>query len=133
MDFLLLFSESPNSFDLKDRLEEVWGLREGFPLKPDPTSLMSILEAHGVTPSECVVVGDASPDLDLARAAGRGFPCGVTWGMTEPGTWQVDPEDWVIDRMEDILPCWRRPTGPRTWSLPGSPRMDCATPCAMPQ
>lgn len=86
---------------LTPRMEEVWGHKEEFPLKPDPTSLFQILENARLAPSDCVVVGDADPDLQLARNAGVQF-CAVTWGMTSREEWVLEKEDWLIDRPEEL-------------------------------
>jgi phosphoglycolate phosphatase len=89
--------------ELSPRLEAVWGHKEDYPLKPDPTSLFRILESAHVSPSDCIVVGDAAPDLQLARNAGAQF-CGVTWGMTSREEWVLKEEDWLIDRPEELPP-----------------------------
>ncbi|MCB9767217.1 MAG: HAD family hydrolase [Candidatus Omnitrophica bacterium] len=84
-----------------DKMGAVWGHREGFPLKPDPTSLLAILAEMGVSPAECLVVGDASPDRLLARNAGTQF-CGVTFGMTDRSGWEGEGVDWCVDSLEEI-------------------------------
>jgi phosphoglycolate phosphatase len=101
MDFLV--QKIADRLDLRPRVEEVWGLREGYPLKPNPQSLLDILESRGISPEECLVVGDASPDLDLARSAGARF-CGVTWGTTTRENWSLQADDFLIDRMEEVVP-----------------------------
>ena len=88
---------------LSERTDEVWGHRDGYPLKPDPTSLLAILRKYGCTPEECVVVGDAAPDANLARNAGARF-CAVTWGMTTRDDWDLHPGEWIIDKPEELLP-----------------------------
>lgn len=87
---------------LSERTDEVWGHRDGYPLKPDPTSLRTILENYGCVPKDCVVVGDAAPDANLARNAGARF-CAVTWGMTARDGWELQPGEWVIDRPEELI------------------------------
>jgi len=89
--------------DLSTRLEAVWGHKDDYPLKPDPTSLYRILDSARLNPSDCVVIGDAAPDLQLARNAGARF-CGVTWGMTTRKEWKLNPEDWLIDHPNQLVP-----------------------------
>jgi phosphoglycolate phosphatase len=51
-----------------------------FPRKPDPTSLRHLMQLHGVTGSDTVLVGDSRIDLETARAAGTGI-CLVRFGF----------------------------------------------------
>lgn len=39
-------------------------------LKPDPHLLHRAMTAHGTSPSECLMIGDSSSDIQAARAAG---------------------------------------------------------------
>jgi phosphoglycolate phosphatase len=103
---------------LSERTDEVWGHRDGYPLKPDPASLRTILRRYGCTPEDCVVVGDAGPDADLARNAGTHF-CAVTWGMTPRDCWELRPGEWIVDTPEELIPLfgWRGSID----NLPGRP------------
>ncbi|UCH83750.1 MAG: HAD family hydrolase [Candidatus Latescibacterota bacterium] len=62
------------------RFDVVAGLREGVPPKPDPTGAMWIADELGVSPAECMFVGDTSIDIKTALAAGM-EPVGVAWGF----------------------------------------------------
>ena len=42
----------------------------GLPRKPDPAILLEAVRRLGVAPADCVMVGDALPDVEAARAAG---------------------------------------------------------------
>ena len=55
---------------LDTRFEYVAGGDTFANLKPDPEALNFIMEHFQVTPKEVLVVGDHSPDIEMARAAG---------------------------------------------------------------
>jgi len=57
----------------------VIGQSDKFPLKPDPTSTLSIIKALGVEKCECLFVGDG--ETDVLTAANAGIDCAsVLWG-----------------------------------------------------
>ncbi len=53
------------------------------PVKPDPMGALLIARTLGLTPGECVYLGDTSVDMRTAVAAGM-HPVGVTWGFRTP-------------------------------------------------
>ena len=55
------------------------GRTEGVPLKPDPAGALLIADLMGVTPAECLYVGDTSTDMNCGVAAGM-ETVGVLWG-----------------------------------------------------
>ena len=58
---------------------EVVGVSSAFARKPDPASSLHIARKLGVSPRECLFVGDTAVDLATARAAGMGFAAAL-WG-----------------------------------------------------
>ena len=67
------------------RFTHVAGQRPGVPPKPDPTSTKGIVEHRfdGVTPADCLFVGDTDNDMKAACGAGC-TPVGVSWGCRDP-------------------------------------------------
>ena len=49
------------------------------PSKPHPSMLLAAMEEAGVAPSDAVMIGDTSFDMDMAGAAGIAA-FGVAWG-----------------------------------------------------
>src|SRR3990172_8002186 len=92
----LLVRKIAVNLGLSERMEEIHGHREDFPLKPDPSSLNWILRRYNVSPSECLVVGDHLPDLELARNAGTRF-CAVTYGIMSRAEWEKAGVRWIVD------------------------------------
>lgn len=75
------------------------------PSKPHPSMLMRAMVEAGVDAPDCVMIGDTSFDLDMARAA-RMASIGVTWGY-HPRARLVPLASAVVDTMselEDFIP-----------------------------
>ncbi|NNM52833.1 MAG: HAD-IA family hydrolase [Pseudomonadales bacterium] len=56
--------------------------------KPDPCMLLELLDEFDLHPSQALMVGDTTYDLDMARAAGMSA-VGVTWGAHAPDLLKV--------------------------------------------
>jgi len=60
-------------------LYAVIGQSDKYPLKPDPTSTLSVIKSLGVEKNECLFVGDG--ETDVLTAAAAGIDCAsVLWG-----------------------------------------------------
>jgi phosphoglycolate phosphatase len=83
-----IFSNKPHDFTILtvEKLLPHWsflsvqGIREGNPMKPDPSVPLEIARTISIKPSQFVYTGDTSTDMKTAVAAGM-FPVGVTWGF----------------------------------------------------
>ncbi len=64
----------PNSYDAAQ------GAVEGHPTKPDPYLPLLVCKELGVSPEECIMIGDSDVDLRTAENAGM-LHIGVTWGF----------------------------------------------------
>lgn len=69
--------------------------------KPDPVGILRLLEDAGVEPSEAVMIGDSSVDIQTARNAGI-RACGVAWGF-QPETFLQHPPDVLVQRPGEFL------------------------------
>jgi phosphoglycolate phosphatase len=58
----------------------VYGQREGFPRKPDPTVALEIAASLGCRRQDTVFVGDSGVDMMTGKAAGM-TAVGVSWGF----------------------------------------------------
>jgi phosphoglycolate phosphatase len=85
---------------LRGYLDEVYGQREGIPMKPDPTALHAILKENGVALEECLYVGDMHFDVEVAKNAGVAS-VGCTWGLG--GYEQVKAADHVLSHPQELL------------------------------
>jgi phosphoglycolate phosphatase len=82
--------------------EQVFGQREGIPLKPDPGAALNICERMGIPPRNVVFVGDSAEDMATARAAGM-FAVGVTWGLRNEPELREHGADTIIHNPTQLL------------------------------
>lgn len=85
-------------------LDAIWGQREGFPLKPDPTlaqELIRELEARPVA-----YVGDSQVDISLGKNLGLPTVL-MTWGSRTPAELlAADPSAILADTAASWKPGW---------------------------
>lgn len=72
------------------------------PRKPDPSTLLRMLDELGVQPSETAYVGDAAVDVQVARNAGV-RAIGVSWGYDAANPLSVADLDAYIHDPSDLL------------------------------
>jgi phosphoglycolate phosphatase len=88
-------------FDLLHHFDHVQGT-DGFPCKPEPDVVLASLKVFGVRPKDCLMVGDAAPDMDAGRRAGVKI-CGVRYGYGNIGDMEkFKPDFWISDLRELI-------------------------------
>lgn len=75
---------------------------DGYPPKPDPTSLKAIADELAVGIGDCVYVGDLDTDAAAAAAAGAAS-IGVSWSKVAPATWRRWWPDVAISKPERLL------------------------------
>jgi phosphoglycolate phosphatase len=68
--------------------------------KPDPLGVRTVLEETGVPPSEALMIGDSSIDVETGRNAGV-WTCGVTYGFA-PHTLEEVMPDVFVEGPEDL-------------------------------
>ena len=83
-----VLSNKPDEF-VKNMLDKLfdgiefdiaWGKKAQYPTKPDPSSVLALLDELSVDKNDCLYVGDSNVDVITARNAGLDF-CGVLWGF----------------------------------------------------
>ena len=65
----------PGTFDL------AFGAREGVSLKPDPASLLSMLDEIKIDKKQTAYIGDSEPDVFTAKNADVSMSISVLWGF----------------------------------------------------
>ena len=65
---------------LPGKFDVVIGQMDGVPAKPDPAMPLLAMKELGVTPEECVFVGDSGVDILTGLNSGA-YPVGVLWGF----------------------------------------------------
>lgn len=82
--------------------DAVRGHVEGTPLKPDPSSALSIASSLGIPPPRWLYVGDTRVDMETARAAGF-FAVGVLWGFRDEPELREAGADAIIAEPAALL------------------------------
>lgn len=73
-----------------------------YPLKPDPTALLSLIKKHGLKKEEVLYVGDSDVDMEVSKNAGV-ISVGVSWGFRGAKELKESGGHFVVDRPEEIL------------------------------
>lgn len=105
----ILSARSHNSLELlakqigvADCFEAIFGAEDVECCKPAPDLALLALKRFGFSGSETLIVGDASYDILMAKAAGC-HSCAVTWGnQSRERLLSVEPE-FIVDEPVQIL------------------------------
>ena len=89
-------------FGLIQYFDHVQGT-DGFPSKPAPDVIYASLRALNVNPEDCLLVGDAAPDMEAGRRAGVKI-CAVRYGYGDHTKMASFEPDYWIDDLRELLP-----------------------------
>lgn len=84
---------------------------DGYPPKPDPSSLLALAREIGVSPADCIVVGDEGADIAAAQGAGA-TSIGVAWSGRAPRSWRRRWPDIAVAQPDVLIEALESP-GPR--------------------
>ena len=79
------------------KFKYVIGSTNGGTVKPEPDTLLGLLNEMGVSPSKAIMVGDSQPDIQVGIAAGV-KPVGVTWGFRSETELREAGAEIIVDR-----------------------------------
>ena len=80
----------------------VQGQQEGIPRKPDPAGALREAELLGVTPRECLYVGDTGTDMRTGKSAGM-HTVGVLWGFRDRQELMENGADRIVGEPMELL------------------------------
>ena len=86
----------PDTFDC------VRGSVDGGAVKPDPSLALEIARTLGVTPEECIFIGDTNVDIFTAQNAGM-TSVGVLWGFRDRAELEAAGADYIIAKPHELL------------------------------
>jgi HAD superfamily hydrolase (TIGR01509 family) len=75
---------------------------DGFPSKPAPDVIFRALDALGAKPADCLLIGDAGPDMEAGRRAGV-RTCAVRYGYGDHEQMQRWQPDYWIGSLTELL------------------------------
>ena len=80
----------------------VLGQQEGFPQKPDPKGILTVLADWNIAPSECVYLGDSDVDMQTGNNAGC-LTVGALWGFRDQKELVENGAHHVISHPTELL------------------------------
>ncbi len=86
----------PGTFDL------IQGACDGFPMKPDPGLLHSMLDRMSADRERTLFVGDSMVDIRTGKNCGLNT-CGVLWGFRDREELKAEGASVIIDRPEQLI------------------------------
>ncbi len=86
----------------KETFACVYGQRDGFAKKPDPTVALEIAKRLGARPAEMFFVGDTPIDIRTGKASGM-TTVGVTWGFRSTSELEEENPDLIINSPLELL------------------------------
>ncbi len=85
-----------------DRFDAVIGQTDGVPVKPDKAMPVKAMAMLGVTPDDCVFIGDSCVDVQTGVNCGA-YPVGVLWGFREKNELVSNGAATVISKPDELL------------------------------
>ncbi len=85
-----------------DVFDLIFGKRDGIPAKPDPTAALLAMKELGVTPDECVFIGDSGMDVATAVNSGA-VPVGELWGFRKEDELLANGARYIISQPNELL------------------------------
>lgn len=85
-----------------DLIDICLGARKGKALKPDPESVLEIVEELGVSRSESLYIGDTATDIETAKNAGISS-VGVLWGFRDENELKGAGADIIVSHPLEII------------------------------
>ncbi|MGG7059100.1 HAD family hydrolase [Clostridium tertium] len=84
-----------------DRFDLVFGHRDNYKEKPDPVSVLEVIEAFNISKEECIYIGDSNVDIITARNAGI-KSIGVSWGFRGKEELEREGADYLANNTEEL-------------------------------
>jgi phosphoglycolate phosphatase len=78
------------------------GNREGIAKKPDPVGALEAAKKFGVSPEECMYIGDTDVDMQTGHRAGM-YTVGVLWGFRSRQELEENHADRIVERPAELL------------------------------
>lgn len=87
--------------NLEELFGQIFGQRDGVPIKPDP-GVLDEINRYNLSKTDIWMIGDGQADAEFARNARINF-IGVTWGNTPKSV--LEPFGKVVQTTEELKKC----------------------------
>jgi phosphoglycolate phosphatase len=81
---------------------EVYGQRKGSPVKPDPQSVLEIIDKLGYQKSNILYIGDTATDMQTAVNANL-TAVGVLWGFRQKDELLKGGAEFIISHPSELM------------------------------
>lgn len=85
-----------------DRFDVVFGHRDGYLTKPDPTAVLDVMKCLGFDKDECIYIGDSNVDIMTAKNA-QVKSIGVIWGFRGEEELKNAGADFLAQNTKELL------------------------------
>lgn len=85
-----------------DDFDIVLGQSDEIPRKPSPVGALKIAEKFGLSPQECMYVGDTRTDMETGKAAGM-YTVGALWGFRDRQELEKNGADCIAEKPADLI------------------------------
>ncbi|MGP1438728.1 MAG: HAD family hydrolase [Treponema sp.] len=85
-----------------DSFSIVWGQREGFPIKPNPSGAFEIMKKLKLEAKDTLYIGDTKTDVLTGKGA-ECFTIGVLWGFRDKAELEQAGADAIISQPNELL------------------------------
>ena len=85
-----------------DTFSEIWGKRDDFPTKPNPTAALEICRIMNEDVNNTVFIGDTAVDIKTGKNAGF-YTIGVEWGFRDRKELEDAGADFIAKSALDIV------------------------------
>lgn len=88
-----------------NKIKIVFGQRAGFDIKPNPDTLLEVINILNLAKNECIFIGDTEIDLMTAKNANI-KSIGVLWGYRSLQKLESEGADYIVsttDELKDIV------------------------------
>lgn len=82
-------------------IQLAYGQREGIPTKPDPFTVLEVIEKLGYQKEECIYIGDTNVDIYTGKNAGL-KTVGVLWGFRTKQELIEAGADYIAKEVQDL-------------------------------
>ena len=80
----------------------VYGKREGYPIKPNPSNNLEILKEMNLNNNEVLYIGDSGVDIKTGRNTNLKV-IAVTWGYRDKELLEKENPDYLINKPKEII------------------------------
>jgi len=90
-----------NNFQLTPFFKHIYGGDSAPCLKPDPCTIIKVMNDYKIEPSRALFVGDMTVDIETGRNAGT-HTCAVTYGFDDRAKLKAAQPDYLIDDLSEL-------------------------------